>query len=204
MNDDDHALNWEQAYQQGQTPWDKGQPSPPLRQWLQRHALAGRVLVPGCGLGHDVALLHAEGADAHGLDLAPSAIRLGLEAHPELVGRLHLGDLWQTPEDWQGSVDAVVERTCFCALPPGLRARYEAVIHGLLKPAGLLIGVWFIHPQMDPGEQGPPFALPLPELESLFAPPRWQVLEDSVPDCGYEGRVGRERLRVLRRLEDHA
>jgi len=52
-------MDWESAYVLGETPWDKGFASPPLRwflrlgQWLP----AGRMQVPGCGRGHYVRLL---------------------------------------------------------------------------------------------------------------------------------------------------
>jgi methyl halide transferase len=51
--------DWESAYVLGETPWDKGFASPPLSWFLQlgQWLPAGRVLVPGCGRGHDVRLL---------------------------------------------------------------------------------------------------------------------------------------------------
>jgi hypothetical protein len=62
------------------------------------------------------------------------------------------------------------------------------------------VGIWFIHPEMDPDETGPPFGISVSELSALFDESRWQVIEDRVPEIGYDGRVGRERLRVLRKL----
>ena len=49
--------DWDKAYQEGETPWDKGYASPAIAEWLQKNSLEGGVLVPGCGLGHDVRLL---------------------------------------------------------------------------------------------------------------------------------------------------
>ena len=191
--------DWEQAYLDHQTPWNKGAPSPPMLEWVDAHRPAGKALVPGCGVGHDVAMLCAHGLDAYGLDIAPTAISLAQRTYPELAERFVLGDLFATPAEWSGCFDLVFEHTCLCALPPEWRLRYEKAVHSLLRPGGLLVGVWFISPEMDPGESGPPFALPVPELDDLFAQPRWSSVEDYVPDCGYEGRIGRERLRVLRR-----
>ena len=45
---------WQEKYEQGETPWDKGEPSPGLVDFLADHNLNGRILVPGCGSGHDV------------------------------------------------------------------------------------------------------------------------------------------------------
>ena len=68
----------------------------------------------------------------------------------------------------------------------------------MLRPGGLLVGVWFISPHLDPGEEGPPFAFPVPELTALFAD-GYEIVEDYVPDVSFETRVGQERVRVLRR-----
>ncbi|HEX8296725.1 MAG TPA: thiopurine S-methyltransferase, partial [Chthoniobacteraceae bacterium] len=66
------ATDWESHYQQGDTPWEKGGPSPGLVDFLAAEPVTGRVLVPGCGFGHDVRALSAGGADVLGVDLSPS------------------------------------------------------------------------------------------------------------------------------------
>ena len=63
---------WDEHYQKGEVFWDKGAPSPPLKQYLERDATRGRALVPGCGRGHEVALAVEHGLDAIGLDIAPT------------------------------------------------------------------------------------------------------------------------------------
>jgi SAM-dependent methyltransferase len=189
--------DWEQCYQTGVTPWDKGVASPPLAAWLAGRRLTGRALVPGCGLGHDLALVAAAGAEATGLDIAPTAVAQARAIYPQLD--LMLGDLLALPDEWLGRFDWIFEHTCLCALPPGRRGDYEQAVARLLRPGGRLVGIWFIEPEMDPGESGPPFALPLAELDALFPSTRWRVLDDAVPEVAYPGRLGRERLRVLER-----
>lgn len=191
--------NWNQCYTDGDTPWNKGTASPPLAQYLQQHPLSGRVMLPGCGAGHDVALVAAQGAQVVGVDIAPLAIELAAKSHPELPPETWLlSDLFALPPSFQGAFDAVVEHTCLCALPPALRPNYRDAIHGLLKPGGLLIGVWFINPDLDPGYAGPPHPLPVDELDALFAD-GFEVVTDYVPDVSFPGREGRERIRVLRK-----
>jgi SAM-dependent methyltransferase len=193
-------IDWEQNYLDGHTPWNKGQPSPPLLEWVSQNQPQGRALVPGCGVGHDVAMLLEKGLDAHGLDIAPTAIAMAQAAYPDEANRFVLGDLFATPLEWQGVFDFVFEHTCLCALPPEWRTRYEASAYRLLKTGAQLVGIWFINPEMDPDETGPPFGISVSELCALFDESRWQVIEDRVPEIGYDGRVGRERLRVLRKL----
>lgn len=188
-----NITNWDQAYQENFTPWDKGLPAPPLAEWLSRNTLSGRVLVPGCGLGHDVAYLVSRGIDAYGLDIAPTAVARAKEHYPALAERFVCADLFE----FRGQYDAIVEHTCLCALPPEWRTKYRDAVASLLKPGGLLVGVFFIHPEMDPGETGPPFGISMDDLAALFAD-RFEEVESYVPATAYPGREGRECLRVLR------
>jgi SAM-dependent methyltransferase len=71
--------DWNELYRTGDTPWEKGAPAPapPLLSWMAEHGpLSGAVLVPGCGLGHDVRAIARASWDARvvGLDVAPSAL----------------------------------------------------------------------------------------------------------------------------------
>jgi SAM-dependent methyltransferase len=187
-----NITNWDQAYQENFTPWDKGQPSPPLTEWFARNKISGRVLVPGCGVGHDVAHLVSLGIDAIGLDIAPTAVARAKERHPQIVERFVCADLFE----FSGPFDAIVEHTCLCALPPEWRVRYRDAAVKLLKPGGLLIGIWFVNPEMDPGESGPPFGISSDELSALFAP-NFDMIESYTPETAYPGREGRELLRVM-------
>jgi hypothetical protein len=83
-------------------------------------------------------------------------------------------------------------------MPPDLRPAYEAAVRSALKPGGLIIGVWFINPDVDPGHEGPPYPLPVSVLDALFAD-GFETVADYVPEVAFEGREGRERLRVLRK-----
>ncbi|MFQ5471210.1 MAG: methyltransferase domain-containing protein, partial [Gammaproteobacteria bacterium] len=66
---------WENRYQQGQTGWDRGKVSPNLRYWLDNaHLTPCRILVPGCGNGHEVVALAARGFDVVAIDIAPTPI----------------------------------------------------------------------------------------------------------------------------------
>jgi SAM-dependent methyltransferase len=191
-------VDWDEKYRRGEVFWDRGAPSPPMRQYLERHPVRGRALVPGCGHGHEVALAVAHGLDATGLDIAPTGIAEAKMLYPQLAARLVVGDFFNPPAAMRGAFDVVLEHTCLSGLPPRLRARYRQGVDLTLRPGGLMIGVWYINPDLDPGEEGPPFPLPVAELTALFAT-GYEIVDDYVPDVAFSGREGRERVRVLRR-----
>jgi SAM-dependent methyltransferase len=192
------TMNWEERYQRGEAFWNKGEPSPPMRQYLERGAVRGRALVPGCGYGHEVALAVERGLDATGLDIAPSGIAAARAQYPHLADRFLTADLFDPPAALRGAFDVVLEHTCMSGLHPSLRADYRRGIDLTLRPGGVLVGVWYIHPDLDPGEEGPPFPFSVLDLTALFAD-GYEILEDYVPEVGFDSRLGRERVRVLRR-----
>jgi len=193
------STNWEERYQKGDIIWDKGAPSPPMREYLERHPkIRGRALVPGCGHGHEVALAVQLGLDAIGLDIAPTGIAEARKLYPQLAKRFVVGDFFNPPTEMRSAFDVVLEHTCLSCLPPSMRPDYRRGIDLTLKPGGLLVGVWFINPDLDPGEEGPPYPLAVPDLTALFAD-GYDIVDDYVPTVTFEVRKGRERVRVLRR-----
>ena len=191
-------MDWDEAYRKGEIFWDKGGPSPVMKQYLDRHPVRGRALVPGCGHGHEVALAVSLGLDATGLDLAPTAIAEARALYPKLAERLIVGDLFNPAPELRGAFDVVLEHTCMSGLPPALRANYRRGIDLTLRHGGVLIGVWYVNPDLPPGDEGPPFPFSVPDLTALFAD-GYELVADYVPDVAFKGREGRERMRVLRR-----
>lgn len=192
-------MDWDECYQKGETRWDKGAPSPAMKQYLMRHTVRGRALVPGCGRGHEVALAVEHGLDATGLDIAPAGVAEARAKYPHLAERFVTGNLFDPPNEMRGAFDVVLEHTCMSALPSTRRADYRHGIDLTLRRGGLLIGVWFINPALDPGNEGPPFPFSVADLTALFAE-GYDIVEDYVPDVAFPGREGRERVRVLRRV----
>ena len=156
--------HWDQRYRQGTDGWELGKPAPPLEQFLRTHPLApqppGQVLVPGCGRGHEAALLEALGFSAIGLDFSAEALGEARGLHgPERAGLRWLqADLFdqqalEAAGLAPGSLSGIVEHTCFCAIDPGRRDAYLATVRRLLAPGGWLLGLFWCHRR--PG--GPPW-----------------------------------------------
>ena len=169
---------WQTRFDAGQTPWDRGGASPQLAAWLDAAQLAPcRIAVPGCGAGHEVALLAARGFDVIALDYTPAAIdrtRARL-ASAGLSARVEQADVL----DWmpEAPLDAVYEQTCLCALHPDRWVEYAARLHAWLRPGGAL---WAMLMQVSrPGAaqgviEGPPYHCDINAVRALLPAPRWQ------------------------------
>ncbi len=195
--------DWEALYQAGDTRWEKGAPSPGLVDFLEKNPVRGRVLVPGCGFGHDARALAATADDVVGIDIAPSAIA-GARKFPLVAGeRYEFADLFDLPASMRGAFDWVWEHTCFCAIDPAQRADYVAAVAGALRPGGKLLAIFYLDPGQQSPEEGPPFEVSIAELDRLFLP-RFTLEREWLPQRAYPGREGREWMRVLRVLTDSA
>jgi len=188
--------DWEAKYQENDMPWDKGAPSPGLVDFLAHNAVAGRVLVPGCGFGHDVRALAAAGAEPIGIDIAPSAIEGARKFPAAGRERYELADLFSLPPHLRGNCDWVWEHTCFCAIDPGQRTAYVEAVAGALKAGGHLLAIFYLDPGNDHPDEGPPFEVSVAELDRLFLP-RFALVREWLPEHAYPNREGREWMRLM-------
>lgn len=192
--------DWNQRYRSGETPWEKGEPHPELPFLLSAHRdifeRASRILVPGCGIGHDAALIAGcVTGEATGLDLATEAIFQASERYPNLGIDWQSGDLFK----WEGAYDLVFEHTCFCAIPVESRPDYVAAMSRLIPSGGHLAGIFFLDPDHE-GEEGPPFGVSVQELRD-FLGLDFSLEWSRPPEKTFEGREGegRELAAIWRR-----
>jgi len=185
---------WEDRYQSGDTHWDKGEPAPGLVEFLQEHPelSRGSVAIPGCGFGHDVRAWAAQGYQATGFDIAPSAIQ-GAASHPGnegLPATFVLGDfLSETPP---APFDYLFEHTLFCAIQPVQRNAYVNAVLRWLRPGGAYIAINY-----SICEGGPPFPVGRAEIWDRFRP-HFHLIDQWIPRS-YSNRVGRELMSWWRR-----
>ena len=189
--------DWEERYQTGDMPWEKGEASPGLVDFLTTRAglPRGKVCVPGCGTGHDVRAWAAAGFAVTGLDLAPSGVRLATERTQAagLTATFRQSDFLAETEPDHGTFDWLFEHTLFCAIHPADRERYVAAVLRRLPPGGNYLAVNYLIPDTD----GPPFGTTRQELWDRFSP-HFDLLEEWVPRS-YPNRTGLELMLWWRR-----
>lgn len=159
------AKRWDERYRQLDTPWDLDGASPVVQRLASRLLSPGaRVLVPGCGLGHDAAALAQRGIRVVGLDLSPTAVARASERHAGVPGlEFHLGNFFEVGTTL-GRFDAVIEHTCYCAVGPELNPAYVNAAAELLHPGGLVFGAFL---NFEGG--GPPYGTDPDTLHRLFS-----------------------------------
>ena len=181
---------WESRYQTSDMPWEKGEASPGLVDFLRAHPELerGTVCVPGCGTGHDVRTWAAAGFQAFGYDIAPSAVRLAAERTQAagLSARFDQLDFLRDAPPIQ--FDWIFEHTLFCAIQPSERDDYQRAVLRWLKPQGHYLAVNYLIPDAD----GPPFGTTRDELWRRFSPD-FDLLAEWVPRS-YPNRTGLELM----------
>ena len=196
--------DWEERYQTGDTPWEKGHAAPPLVELLNTLDVgewgAGPILVPGCGLGHDARALAALKIPVIGVDLSQSAVARAQKFPVVGEETYKVADFLNSEWNVGRKFSAIWEHTCFCAIDPSLRGKYVEAVADCLEDGGLLAGVFFLTP-FDPGEEksGPPFGTSIEELDGWFSS-SLEKIGGWVPATAYPGREGREWIGLFRKI----
>ncbi|MGV3541315.1 MAG: methyltransferase domain-containing protein [Rufibacter sp.] len=188
---------WSDRYALGQTQWDVGVITPPLKSYLDQVADKDTtILLPGGGNGHEAEYLHRQGfGHVYLLDFAPEPLANFSARVPDFPpDHLLQQDFFTlTPNQF----DLVLEQTFFCALPRSLRARYARQVFDLLRPNGKLVGVLFSE---EFEKEGPPFGGTAVEYQAYFEPyfhfRHFEPCYNSIPP-----RQGRELFLELERKD---
>lgn len=173
------AAFWQERFESRSTPWDRGEPNPALTPLLARGLVpsGGRVLVPGCGAGHEVEVLAAAGYETIAVDYAPAAVALTRArlARAGLDVEVIEADLlaWSPAAPF----DAVWDQTCLCALHPDLWVEYGRRLASWLVPGGCLM-LMAVQAERDGRREGriegPPYHCDVNAMRALFPSGQWQ------------------------------
>lgn len=184
------AAFWQQRFESGDTPWDRGAPSPQLLQWLQEGSLQPcRIAVPGCGSGWEAVELARRGFAVTAIDLVSAACaRTGARAQQAGVSlEVVQADVlaWRPDRPF----DAVFEQTCLCAIHPFRWVGYAQALRDWIRPEGALWAMFMQRPRasaLDEGRiEGPPYHCDVTAMHLLFQSEAWSWPEPPLPKVAH-------------------
>lgn len=146
---------WSERYQKGETPWDMQEANPALKNILPQLKLAKqKVLVPGCGRGHDAALLAQQGHIVTAVDFSAEAIAEAKRIYGHVANLNFVqADIFEFVKLHAGTFDLIFEHTLYCALDPSLRNALVGAWKKALQPRGQILAIFFAISK----RMGPPF-----------------------------------------------
>jgi hypothetical protein len=156
--------NWEERYQEGNTGWDIGYPSTPIKEYFdQLTDKSIRILIPGAGNAYEAEYLHELGfTNVFVLDIAPSPLKAFAERNPSFP-KAHL--IEENFFIHESEYDLIMEQTFFCAITPDLRTAYAEKVNKLLASKGKLTGLLW---SVKLNEDHPPYGGSKEEYQTYF------------------------------------
>jgi len=187
---------WNSRYLQDKTPWELEEIPADVRTFLKKPGKGAKVLIPGCGSGHEIMAFADAGYEVTAIDFAPFAVeRARRMVGSDLAANILLGDFFE--HDFPGShFDVVYERAFICSLTPDRRPAYRDRMAQLLKYRGLLIGYYYYN-QPDPADD-PPYGFAWGTADDLFAQ-YFILVKDTPVNDSLPLFAGRERWQERRR-----
>ena len=146
---------WTKLYQDGEARWDEGDAHHLLATIVPAMKIPrSRVLVLGCGAGHDAAWWAARGHIVTAVDFSEEAIGRAKAKYGESETlRWVQADVFNLPTSWTSRFDYIFENTFFCAISPDRREDLVRTWWRLLTPRGRIMGFVFVMDKLA----GPPF-----------------------------------------------
>jgi SAM-dependent methyltransferase len=146
---------WDERYETGDTRWDGAGAHPLLDSLIPPLKITRcRVLVLGCGAGHDAAWWERQGHIVTGVDFSQEAIDRARAQYGERDSLKWVqADAFKLPKDWSSRFDIIFENTMFCAIPPARREELVRTWWRLLTPRGRVIGLALVMDKLS----GPPY-----------------------------------------------
>lgn len=191
---------WDERFAQNFMPWDKGAVPQQLQQFVAPLP-TGRCLIPGCGLGWEVALLADAGWQVDAIDFSATAVAQAQQQLTQIgpwASCVRQADFFSL--DQVEAYDVIYERAFLCALPVAQRPAIVAQWLRLLKPGALLAGFFYLdQAAVDNPPKGPPFAIASQQLQDLLAPHFMCLIDEPVPDS-IAVFASKERWQVWQRV----
>ena len=185
---------WTERYRTGQIGWDAGDVTTPIKEYVDQLTNKDiKILVPGCGYGHEVKYLYDSGfTNVYVVDLSIEPLRALQVRCPNIPkDRFIQGDFFDLADVY----DLIIEQTFFSVFPPEDRDLYVDKMHSLLAPNGKLVGVLFNIPLND---THPPFGGSKEDYIEHFKP-KFDLLTFETSYNSIPPRAGAEVFIILQK-----
>ena len=183
---------WSERFEQNFMPWDRGGVPEALQRFVANVSRKRVTLIPGCGIGYEVAYLSEAGWDVTAIDFSPAAVVAAQAKLGPWASCVVEADFFTFVPP--RPLDLIYERAFLCALPrdrwPQIATRWAE----LLPPGGLLAGFFYF----DDAPKGPPFGIAPAELDALLAP-YFERTEDSLATDSVAVFAGKEHWQIWKR-----
>ena len=141
---------WTEKYNEMPSPpWNLDGPHPELPSLLQQLKLNKlRILVPGCGYGHDAAFLAEKGHVVTAIDVSDVAIEKAKQRYGHIKNLEFIkADLFDLDQSFNHSFDLIFEHTLYCAISPDKRDELIKFWKKWLAETGHILGIFFVVPK---------------------------------------------------------
>jgi len=190
-------VDWQKHYDDNDLAWDLGEAANPfVCLWEDKVLKPGTLIVPGCGQGHEVIFFAERGFQVTGVDYTSGAVGLLRKTlkDKKLIANILHQDFFSLDVAHDRTYDNLLEQTFFCAIHPDQRPAYVETVSRILKPGGLLFGLFY-----ETGEEGgPPFNTTEADVQNHFAA-AFDI--ERLEKCSFssEKRRDKEWLAVMRK-----
>lgn len=189
--------DWQKHYDENDLAWDLGEVAHPfVRLWEDKRLTPGTLIIPGCGQGHEVIYFAEREFQVTGVDYSPGAVKLLGDSlnRKKLNAQVLHRDFFNLEAAHDQAYDSMLEQTFFCAIHPDQRSIYVETVSRILKPGGMLFGLFY-----QTGEEGgPPFNTTEADIRNHFS----EVFDiERLEKCSFssEKRKDKEWLAILRK-----
>jgi SAM-dependent methyltransferase len=183
---------WSERFEQNYMPWDRGGIPVALQRFVTDTPRKRVTLIPGCGVGYEVAYLSEAGWDVTAIDFSPAAVAAAQATLGPWAPRVVEADFFTFAP--QRAPDLIYERAFLCALPrdrwPQIAERWAE----LLPSGGLLAGFFYF----DDAPKGPPFGIAQAQLDALLNPNFERIADEPATDS-VDVFAGKERWQIWKR-----
>lgn len=177
----EHYANWTSP--ETKPGWELQEPAAALRDISSQLKLnKARIIVLGCGSGHDAAFFAQQGHHVTAVDFSDEALLRAAKNYGQVKNlQFKKADIFNLPESFRGQFDIVFDHTFLSAIHPSRRREVARIYKQLLAPEGHLLGIFMI---LDP-HNAPPFGMTEWELRELlkgkFQSLYWTRWKKSIP-----------------------